>query len=91
MNEDDFKKATSNLKKAVPLMVKHRIAATPANYALWYTYVDNTIPELNQEMDNVLESFGFCPAATGDLLYKEYVASKAETSISQLRENIELV
>ena len=91
MNEDEFKRATSNLKKAVPLMMKHRIAATPSNYALWYTYADNTIPELNQELDYILESFGFCPAAKGEQLYKDYIASKAETSIHELRQNVELL
>jgi len=91
MSEDDFKKATSNLKKTVPLMMKHRIAATPANYALWYTYVDNAIPELNSELDYILNSFGFCPAATGDQLYKDYIASNTETNVHQLKENVEVL
>ncbi len=91
MNEDDFKKATSNLKKAVPLMIKHRIAATPANYALWYTYVDNAIPELNLELDYILNSFGFCPTATGDQLYRDFIASKTETNVTQLKQNVEVL
>ncbi|EKO3390964.1 GGDEF domain-containing protein [Vibrio fluvialis] len=91
MTDDDFKKSTSNLKKAVPLMMKHHVAATPANYALWYTYVDNTIPQLNQEMDVVLDNFGLCPPASGEYMYKQYIATKAETSIGELRANIELL
>ncbi len=89
MNEDDFKKATSNLKKTVPLLMKHRIAATPVNYALWYTYVDNSMPELNAELDYILNSFGFCPEATGDQLYKDYIASKTEANVNQLKQNVE--
>lgn len=72
-------------------MMKHHVAATPANYALWYTYVDNTIPRLNQEMDVVLDNFGLCPPASGDYLYKQFIASKAETSVGDLRANIELL
>lgn len=72
-------------------MMKHHVAATPANYALWYTYVDNTIPRLNQEMDVVLDNFGLCPPASGDYLYKQFIASKAETSVGELRANIELL
>ncbi|MGL5108637.1 MAG: GGDEF domain-containing protein, partial [Vibrio ordalii] len=34
MTSDDFKRSTANLKKAVPLMMKNHVAATPANYAL---------------------------------------------------------
>ncbi|EIT7026576.1 GGDEF domain-containing protein [Vibrio vulnificus] len=91
MTSDDFKKSTANLKKAVPLMIKNHVAATPANYALWYTYVDNTIPQLNQEMDTVLENYGICPPATNQQLYNNYVASKAETSMKELRSNIEVL
>ncbi len=70
-------------------MMKHRIAATPENYALWYTYVENTDPELSKEMNYILESFGFCPTATGDQLYKDYIASKKEAKIDRLKKNVE--
>ncbi|MGY0616985.1 diguanylate cyclase GefA [Vibrio sp. FJH11] len=88
---DEFKKSTANLKKAVPLMIKNYVAATPANYALWYTYVDKTIPDLNLEMDTVLENYGICPPASTTQLYKRYVANKAETSLEELRSNLEVL
>lgn len=80
-----------NLKKAVPLMIKHHVAATPVNYALWYTYVDEAIPELNADMNAVLDNFGLCPPASSELLYQQYIASKAETDINQLRTDIEVL
>ncbi|MEF1188262.1 GGDEF domain-containing protein [Vibrio parahaemolyticus] len=88
---DEFKKSTANLKKAVPLMIKNHVAATPANYALWYTYVDKTIPELNFEMDEVLEHYGICPPAANKQLYNNYVASRAETSLEDLKTNVEVL
>jgi diguanylate cyclase len=88
---DEFKKSTANLKKAVPLMIKNHVAATPANYALWYTYVDKTIPELNQELDMVLENYEVCPPATNKQLYNSYVASKSETSLEELKTNVEVL
>ncbi|EDP57393.1 GGDEF domain-containing protein [Vibrio sp. AND4] len=88
---DEFKKSTANLRKAVPLMFKNYVAATPANYALWYTYVDKTIPELNQELDMVLQNYDVCPPATHKMLYNSYVASKAETSLEELKTNVELL
>ncbi len=91
MKDDDFKKSTSNLRKAVPLMMKNHVAATPANYALWYTYVDQAIPKLNREMDAVLENFGVCPPATNETLYNEFVASQTETNLSQLKANMEIL
>ncbi|MDA0150590.1 GGDEF domain-containing protein [Vibrio sp. LaRot3] len=91
MTEDDFKKSTANLKKAVPLMMKNHVAATPANYALWYAYVDNAIPKLNFELDTIIENFGICPPASGEQLYNKHVASRNETKLSDLRANIEIL
>lgn len=67
------------------------MSTTPANYALWYTYVDNAIPQLTQDMDGVLEHYGICPPAVGEQLYNNYVASKSETNINDLRANLELL
>ena len=72
-------------------MFKNHVAATPANYALWYTYVDKTIPELNQELDMVLQNYDVCPPATHKMLYNSYVASKAETSLEELKTNVGLL
>lgn len=72
-------------------MIKNHVAATPANYALWYTYVDHAIPQLNQELDTVLENYGICPPATNEQLYHNYIASKTETSMKDLRNNIEVL
>ncbi|WGV99000.1 GGDEF domain-containing protein [Vibrio sp. YMD68] len=91
MTSDDFKKSTANLKKAVPLMMKNHVAATPANYAVWYTYVDESNPELNQELDMVVENFGVCPPAVGKELYNNHLADQAETDLTCLRENIEVL
>ncbi|CAE6931583.1 COG2199 FOG GGDEF domain [Vibrio sp. B1FLJ16] len=88
---DELKKSAENLKKAVPLMFKNQVAATPANYALWYAYVDHTIPDLNLEMDTVLDNYETFPPTSTDHLYKRYVANKAETSLDDLRTNIEVL
>lgn len=56
MAQDDFKKSAANLKKAVPLMMKHQIPTTPNNYALWYSYVDGESAELNQTIDDLESS-----------------------------------
>ena len=91
MLDDDFKKSTANLKKAVPLMMQNHVAATPANYALWYTYVDNAIPEMNQELDDIIENYGLCPPAAGKQLYDSFVASRSETDMKELKANVEVL
>ena len=42
-------------------------------------------------MDGVLEHYGICPPALGEQLYNDYVASKSETTINDLRANLELL
>ncbi len=88
---DELKKSAANLKKAVPLMFKNKVAVTPANYALWYTYVDQVIPDLNLEMDTMLDSYEVFPPASAQHLYKRYVANKAEISLEDLRTNVEVL
>ncbi len=89
MSKKEFQKATENLRKAVPLMIKNQVATTPSNYALWYTYVENALPELNKELDQVVGEHGICPPAKGEALYREYVASKTESDVQQLRQSLE--
>ncbi|MCY9873593.1 GGDEF domain-containing protein [Vibrio barjaei] len=89
MKKNDFQKSAANLKKAVPLMVKHHVPATPANYALWYTYVDQTIPELNAEVDAILKDFDILPPANTNLLYRDHIAGKAEVNLQDLKHNME--
>ncbi|USD67527.1 GGDEF domain-containing protein [Vibrio sp. SCSIO 43136] len=87
--KEEFQKATENLRKAVPLMIKNQVPTTPSNYALWYTYVDNTLPELNRDLDQVIDEFGICPSAQTDALYRTHVAQKTETDVAHMRLSLE--
>lgn len=64
------------LRKAVPLMVKYNIAVTPANYALWYTYVSGKHPNLNDKLNEALKTFGTCPPALSRELFEEFLSDK---------------
>ncbi|GAL20405.1 GGDEF family protein [Vibrio maritimus] len=91
MKKNDFQKSAANLKKAVPLMVKHHVPATPANYALWYTYVDQTIPELNADMDAILKDYDVLPPVNTASLYRNHIADKAEVDLQDLKVNLEAI
>ncbi|MCE0493623.1 GGDEF domain-containing protein [Vibrio salinus] len=91
MNEEESKKVQLNFKKAIPLMVKNGVSPSPQNYALWYTYVENSDPDLNQEIDDTLDSLGHCPPTINDELYQRYIASKSEADLKSLRKNIEVM
>jgi diguanylate cyclase len=89
MNKEDFQKATANLRKAVPLMIKNQVATTPTNYALWYTYVDQTQPALNQELDEIISEYGLCLPSQNEMLYNRYIASQTEADVSELKSSLE--
>jgi diguanylate cyclase len=87
--QDEFKRSAENLKKAVPLMLKHKVPTTPPNYALWYTYVDQTQPMLNQAIDDAVSQFGHCPPSLNDKLYLQYIAQQNEIEFTELKTSVE--
>ena len=89
VNKDLIVKAAANLKKAVPLMMKYQVPTTPLNYSLWYRYVANDMPELNQQLDNLIANYDVMPAAQGESLYRKFVADKAESGTWELRQGVE--
>lgn len=65
--------AAEYLRRAVPLMVKHNIPPNPLNYALWYTYVSDQVPELNSQIDKTLSTYGTCPTILSEQLFREHM------------------
>ncbi|WP_055733532.1 GGDEF domain-containing protein [Agarivorans gilvus] len=85
MSDKEFKRATLNLKKAVPLMMKHQIPATPNNYALWYLYVDDQNPELTAAIDEVINQYNTVPSTSSEQLYRNHIAKQNELDIEDTR------
>ncbi|MEH6462436.1 MAG: GGDEF domain-containing protein [Shewanella psychromarinicola] len=81
--------AAANLKKAVPLMLKYRIPTTPTNYALWYAYVGEQNPLLNQELDIAVKQNQTCSPVTSELLYRKHVADPVELNVREMRKNLD--
>ncbi|WP_286237687.1 GGDEF domain-containing protein [Neptuniibacter halophilus] len=65
--------AAEYLRQAVPLMVRHNIPPNPLNYALWYTYVSDRVPELNSQLDKTLSTYGTCPTMLSEQLFREHL------------------
>ena len=76
------------LRKAVPLMVKYNIAVTPANYALWYSYVSGNHPNLNNKLDAALKTYGTCPPALSRELFEEFLSEKDLELFDSVAHNI---
>ncbi|MEI6897918.1 MAG: GGDEF domain-containing protein [Psychromonas sp.] len=82
-------KSTENLKKAVPLMMKYKVPTTPLNYALWYTYVSEELPLLNEKLDQLMVDNQICPPVQATSLYREFIADKTESETWALRNGVD--
>lgn len=80
----DINKAADYLRKAVPMMVRHKIPPTPENYALWYNYVATDNQALNQELMATVEDHGTCPRSNSQKLVKQFVLEDTLTTDPQL-------
>ncbi|MCP4321986.1 MAG: GGDEF domain-containing protein [Alteromonadales bacterium] len=89
MNRSLLIKSAENLKKAVPLMMKYKVPTTPLNYALWYTYVENELPGLNEKLDDLMANNDICPPIQVESLYREFVADKSESGTWELRNSVD--
>ena len=89
MSKDLMREAAINLKKAIPLMLKHQIPTTPTNYALWYAYVGEQNPLLIDKLDNIVNQYNTCPPVTAELLYREHIADPNEVNVLSMRQNLE--
>ncbi|MEP2601587.1 MAG: GGDEF domain-containing protein [Paraglaciecola sp.] len=89
MADNSFEKFFETLKQTIPLMLKHKVSAVPTNYALWYTYASNELPELKEAIDSALEKKqALSPIKTKEL-YRNHVAAQEETSAWELRQSVE--
>lgn len=89
MEKKEIEESFQTLKQTVPLLIKHNISAIPTNYALWYTYVSNDSPLLNQELDDALEKGHPISQLKTTELYRNYLSEKQEVDVWQLRQSME--
>lgn len=88
-SKEEIEQSFVTLKQTVPLLVKHKISAVPSNYALWYTYVSNESPKLNEEVDAAVESKLPISELRAKDLYRSYVGDTEEVNVWDLRQSLE--
>ncbi|MCC2618216.1 GGDEF domain-containing protein [Aestuariibacter halophilus] len=89
MSDKSIEQTFENLKKTVPLLIKHHLSAIPTHYALWYTYVANEQPSLNKAIEQALADGGSVSAAKSEALFREFVADEQDMTAWQLRQSME--
>lgn len=81
--------SAENLKKAVPLMLKHKVPTTPLNYALWYAYVSEQLPLLNKKLDKAVTKQNIYTPVQASALYREFLAEQTESDTWALRNSVD--
>jgi diguanylate cyclase len=89
MSDKDFETSFSNLKQTIPLLIKHKVAALPINYARWYTYVSNESPELNNALNDVIQQNLSLTESKTKELYRQYLSESQEVTAWELRQSLE--
>jgi len=84
--EPDF--STQILRQCIPLMVKHQMAPHPINYAIWYDYVSNNNPALNQAIDELLDNNTPFDEKVSIDLYARYICNASLEKFSQINSNL---
>lgn len=77
--------ATELLRMTIPLLSRHNVPATPNNYAVWFSYVSGENPELNAEIEHLVETDTAFTAEVNARLYRRYVSETDTSNIDQVR------
>jgi diguanylate cyclase len=80
---EDASQAALYLRKAVPKMIEHNIVPNPFNYTLWYSYYSNRFPQLNSELDYVVDRFGTCPTNMSESLFLKHIIKIDKDSLNR--------
>ncbi|MDD2739192.1 MAG: GGDEF domain-containing protein [Methylomonas lenta] len=89
----DFSVSLNNgyLKKIIPILTKHEIAANPLNYAIFYDYVAKQNPNLNTAVDELLNNQKPFDCAASFTLYETYICNTSLHSLENINEKIHKV
>ena len=87
-DETDSEKAAEFLRLTLPLMSRHKIPATPPNYAVWYAYVSGENPALNDEIDRLVADGEKFTASINAHLYRRFVTEHDIGEVEQVRSDL---
>jgi len=70
--------AQSYAERALELMREHKVPATPRNYAVWYSYVNEKYPDLKKTLDVLLSNKQNFTSQKNDEVYDKYFTHSDE-------------
>jgi len=84
--------AAEYMRLALPLMKKHGIAMTPANYAVWYEYVSGNNVALKDAVDDHIDDTGtLTDQESRDLYTRFFDREKDQAALLEMRQDLKRI
>lgn len=83
--------AYENLRRALPLINKHKTPVNPVNYAVWYEYVSGENQQLNAAIDAHLSNHEFITEEFAQSLYEDFVLMGMPNRIEKTNNGMRLI
>ena len=87
-DETDSEKAAEYLRLTLPQMSRHKVPATPPNYAVWYAYVTGENPALNDEIDRLVAAGEKFTPSINAHLFRRYISGHDVGEVEQARSDL---
>lgn len=84
-------KASENLRRALPLINKHKTPVNPVNYAVWYEYVSGDNQQLNSAIDTRLSKNEPITEELTQYLYEKFVLMGMPERIEKTSNGMHLI
>lgn len=81
LDEFELEYAKSISDRANQYMDLHQVAPSPANFAVWFSYVRGDVPELKRTIDVLVAGKKRFDCRTSRELYKTYIASTSDAKV----------
>ena len=87
-NESGVNQSAETLRLVLPLMTRHKIPATPENYAIWFHYVTNDRPGLTEYIDRLLERKTPFTEEVNEHIHQQFLSECDLRQAEQVRKEI---
>ena len=86
--KESSSQSSEYLRLTIPLMSKQAAALTPMSFAVWYEYVSNTNPRLNQDIDALLQKGQTLTNEITESLYLKYISECDEEMMKRVHADV---
>jgi diguanylate cyclase len=83
--------AAERLRLTLPLLARHKVPATPQNYATWFTYVSGEDTALTAEIDRLIAEKVPFTAALNEQLYRRFVSDHDIDNVEKVRDELQQI